>query len=351
MPQVRRALPALEGAPGITTGTQVSLAAGASQLYSNVGFQWATLTNADLGTSGSVTYTAACGEAPSSNISYISSADAAVPSAAAAKASSGACPSGSPAAGYYPWVSTNSAQWCGNNTFPVSSTTGWPSSGSFTVTASGGTATVTYAGLQANPYIAFTGLTNTSSATGSVTPGSINVHQVVSPVALPLPAGWQAGDMALAVDYGSGRGDPSGFTGLWNTFSIYGPSDLSYKVLATGDSSITIPAGAGSAIAVFVYRGVAGIGTSSWAGGGANASCPALALTKTAGNSWVTCLNAHSASVSGVNYSAYGLTNRSGGLTGTHIGVADTAKGVATWAGATDGPASGDNYAVELEST
>jgi len=349
------------GTMGYTTGTvslnmttDIVLPAGGHQTYgaggNGIGFIWGPLDNTYLGQTASITYTANCGEQPASQISFVGAADAAIAGGTAPKASSVACPTGSPAAGYYPWVSSNTAQWCGNNTFPVSaSLASWPATGSFTVTASGGVATVTYTGRTTTAPYEFTGLTNTSSATGSVAPGSNNVVGVLAPTALPLPSGWQVGDMAIAVDYGSGRGNPAGFTGLWNTFSIYGPSDLSWKVLATGDNTITMPAGKGTAIAVFVYHGVAAIGASGWAGGGTYATSPALTLAKPDGSSWVVSLDAASASVSGVNYA--GLSNRSSGLAGTHVGAADTNKGVATWPGeVSTTPASGDNYAVELES-
>jgi len=48
------------GSPSMAT--PVTLAAAANQTYTGLGFSWTALTNADLGTAGSVTYTAACGE-------------------------------------------------------------------------------------------------------------------------------------------------------------------------------------------------------------------------------------------------------------------------------------------------
>ncbi len=53
------------GSPDMTgAGNNVQLAPGASQNYTNLGFQWAELTNADLGKSASVSYHADCGEVP-----------------------------------------------------------------------------------------------------------------------------------------------------------------------------------------------------------------------------------------------------------------------------------------------
>ncbi len=352
------------GLMGYTTGTtgnnmttDIVLAGGASHTYgaggNGVGFIWATLDDTYLGQTASVTYTANCGEQPASGISFVGAADAAITTGTAIKASSVACPTGSPAAGYYPWVSSNTAQWCGNNTFPVSaSLASWPASGSFTVAASGGTATVTYTGRTTTSPYEFTGLTNTSSATGSVAPGSNNVVQVLAATALPLPSGWQPGDVALALNYGASAAVVTNFTGIMSAFGNYGPSKLGYKVLAAGDQNITIAANKGVGIAVVVYRGVAGIGSSTWAGdpGSVGLAVPGLTLTKTGGSSWVVGLFASaSVNVSGLSFS--GLTTR-GPFTGTRAGVLDTNKGVSTWAGMTGGPlATGDEYAVELESS
>ncbi|MFZ0128134.1 MAG: hypothetical protein WB808_13120 [Candidatus Dormiibacterota bacterium] len=340
---------------GNTAPASVLLASGAAQTYTNVGFSWATLINADLGTSGSVSYHATCGEAPVSAISFVGSADTLVAGGTAKTASSIACPAGSPAAGYYPWVSANTAQWCGNNTFPASaSLSTWPTSGSFTVLASGGTATVTYTGVQSSPYNAFTGLTNTSSATGSVTPGSSNVHQVISSTTLSLPSGWHVGDTALVINVGTGAAQAPGYTAIGGAFGNYGKSKIGYKVLGSGDGSITVPANQGASLAVAVYRGVAGIAPElGYAGdpGSVALACPALTLTNTSGSSWVIGLfGSASANVDAMTLT--GMTSRSGSFVGLRDGIYDTNKGVSTWPGATGGPvATGDEWAVELLSS
>lgn len=72
MPEVVHWTTALSGlssrftaAPGTPSiASDVTLAVGANQPYSGFGFVWSTLSNPDLGTSGSVTYTANCGEVP-----------------------------------------------------------------------------------------------------------------------------------------------------------------------------------------------------------------------------------------------------------------------------------------------
>ncbi len=330
-----------------------TLAPGATESDLSAGFSWATLTNADLGTSGAVTYAASCREGVASNISFVGSADTLVAGGTAKTASSIACPTGSPAAGMYPWVSANASQWCGNNTFPVSaSLSTWPTSGSFTVAASGGTATVTYTGVQSSPYNAFTGLTNTSSATGSVTPGSSNVHQVLPSTTLTLPSGWAVGDTALAINVGAtGAAVPPGYTGIGTAFGNYGRSKIGYKVLGSGDGSITVPASTGTSLAVVVYRGVSGIAPElGYAGdpGSVALACPALTLTNTSGSSWVSCLfGSASANVNAMTLT--GLTSRSSSFVGPRDGVYDTNKGVSTWPGAAGGPvATGDEWAVEL---
>lgn len=339
------------GSPSVAN--PVALAAGASQTYTNIGFSWATLTNADLGTSGSVVYTASCGEPPASNISFIGSADTLVAGGTAKTANSIACPAGSPAAGMYPWVSANASQWCGNNTFPVSaSLSTWPSSGSFTVAATGGTATVTYTGVQSSPYNAFTGLTNTSAATGSVTPGSSNVHQVLPSTTLTLPSGWAVGDTALVINVGTtGAAQAPGYTAIGGAFGNYGKSKIGYKVLGSGDGSITVPAGQGTVLAVAVYRGVSGIAPElGYAGdtGSVALAVPGLGLTNTTGSSWVVGLfGSASANVEAMTLT--GMTSRSGSFVGVRDGIYDTNKGVSTWPGATGGPAAtGDEWGVEL---
>ena len=244
------------------------------------------------------------------------------------------------------------AQWCGNNTFPVSTTlASWPSSGSFTVTASGGSATVTYTGTQTSPYFAFTGLTNTSSATGSVTPGSNNVVQILAPATLTLPSGWAVGDTAVVINVGTGAAVPAGYTGIGTAFGNYGKSKIGYKVLTSGDGSIPVPVGSGASMAVAVYRGVAGIAPElGYAGdpGSVALGVPALTLTIPSGTSWVVgLLGSASTSVDGLSLS--GMTTRSGSFVGPRAGVFDTGKGVTSWPGATGGPvAAGDEWAVEL---
>ena len=60
------------GSTGNLLSTDLNLAAGANHSYSSLGFQWATLTNADLGASASVSYTANCSEVPPAPVSHIS---------------------------------------------------------------------------------------------------------------------------------------------------------------------------------------------------------------------------------------------------------------------------------------
>jgi hypothetical protein len=320
-----------------------------------VGFTWAALDNTYLGKTATLTYTANCGGLAQSNISFVGAVSAAVAGGTAPKVSSVTCPAGTPNAGSYPWVSVNAnnanSQWCGNNTFPVASTSGFPSSGSFTVAASGGTATISYTGVQSSPYVAFTGLTNTSAATGYVTPATNNVTGVLAPTALPLPSGWQPGDYAVAINVGTGGTVPAGFTQISSMNYIKAP--LSAKVLAAGDQNITIPAGSGTTIGVVVYRNVASVHYLGAAGNpGGVVSCPdqqTQPLQVMNGSSWVACVvGANSTGVS-MNGLA-GMTTRDA-LADTHVGFADTNGGVATFAGATGGSTgTSDDYGIELVS-
>lgn len=353
------------GLMGFATGTtannmttDIILQSGDSHVYgggsNGVGYMWATLTNQYLGQPFSATMTANCSEPPASSISYVGSNSIAVAGGTAKKASSTACPTGSPASGMYPWVSTNTAMFCGNGTFPVGATSGWPSTGSFTVAASGGTATLAYTGLTAT---SFTGVTNTSSATGSVTPGSNNVTQVLPSTNLPVPSGAAVGDYAIVVDTGNSTAAlPSGLTAVLGTTSAYGKTAAGYEKLTASDISngFTVPANTGTAIGIDVYHGVKAVDYLGEAGASGIMSCPDAqnppGLHVTTGSSWVVC--AIGSSSSGLNSGLFaGFTAR--GASNTQIAFADSGKGLATFSGL--GPYNGQpgsigNFGVELES-
>jgi hypothetical protein len=362
------------GSTGNPMSTNITLQPLASSNPYTIGFMWAELGtgvpgnngNAYLGQPFQVVYTAACSEVPppvASNISFVGALDGNVTAAAAKKASSVACPVGSPPAGSYPWVSSNANQWCGNGILPVGSTSGWPTTGSFTVTASGGAATIAYTGLTATT---FTGVSNTSSATGYVAPGTNNVTQVVPAPSIALPSGSAAGDMAIAyAEDGIGTITPSGWlipVGMGTNYTSGGYFAVADHVLTAADitaRTVVFPAGSHGMVAV--YRGVAGIGNvyTTNTGNNQNYGCnPSYdgTLSQPNGSSWVVCIGGDSRNTNPVGFnmattyggSAWGTTLRSGGFSDIKVGLADTN-------GGTKGPfappvwASGDyNYGASF---
>ncbi len=335
-----------------------TLAPGASQSYSNVGFQWATLTNADLGKTASVSYTAACSEVPPppvSKVSFVGAADAAFSTGTAPHTTSVAC-----TGGLYLHVD-GATPYCGNGTFPVASTSAFPTSGSFTVTTSGGTATVAYTGVATGM---FTGCT-TISGTGYVTPPA-TVTGVLPPHSIALPAGWLPGDYAVAyglgVSFGTGNDptSPGSWTDAYGFTSgyTYGSTNASWHMLAAGDGSVTFGTGVRHGM-VAVYRGVAGIGAKFVSNPGNNQFWGAgpLALVKTDGSSWAVVFGGDGTGTFNVA-GAYGPTafagtvNRSSAFADPLTGLADTNGGVSSWS--PPSYASGDyghggaNYALEL---
>ncbi len=257
--------------------TDLTLAGGASHTYSAVGFMWAELTNADLGQTASVTYTANCGEvpaAPASNISFVGLA--------------------------------------------------------------------TEAG-----------------------------H-----AALTFPAGTHAGDYALVLEAATGIvSPPTGYTQIAQPVAPRG--NLSYRVLVAGDTAVPAAATTVTDMQVAVYRGVAGIGSHTYYSANSNnvglsggsplyyplkatpldgVSGPAM--TKTNGSSWVVAIGYDayaSTNMSQMSFNAvvsvgppYVIggsmtTNRSAATADAHMGLADSAAGVAAW-GASAWGIVGDNF-------
>jgi predicted ribosomally synthesized peptide with SipW-like signal peptide len=265
------------GSNGNLLSTDLTLAAGASHAYDNLGFQWTALTNADLGATASVAYTANCADvppAPASNISFIGLA--------------------------------------------------------------------TEAG-----------------------------H-----AALNLPAGAQAGDTILVLEAGSSApATPTGYTSVQSTTAPR--SATFYRTMVAGDTAVPAAATTVTDVEIAVYRGVASVGShTSYSqnsnnvglSGGSPLYFPLKsvpldgvtgpAMTKTDGSSWVV----------NMGYDAYASTNMNllsfntivsstptpyvvgsqdaanrPQSTDTHVGLADTGAGVATWAGgAWTSP--GDNF-------
>ena len=349
------------GTSGDPLSTDLTLQPNASHTYTNgVGFMWAELTNADIGQTATVTYTANCSEVPAlvpTKVQFVGAVDG-VLTAPTAKQTSYSYLGGS-----YPHVET----WTGSGTLTVASASGWPSSGSFTVVTTGGSgpnpATVTYTGVSGN---SFTGLTTTSASTGYTSPGAV-VKQVVAQPSLALPSGWQPGDMAISYGLGAANapGDVPTAPGAWtaintvtNGYSAGGYTQASYRVLAAGDGNVTF----GSSVRhgmVAVYRNVAGIGGSYVANPGNNQywGCGPIALTNTDGSSVVACFGGDGTGTFNVA-GAYGPTafpgtiNRSSGFADPLTGLSDTGSGVKTWTPSTyasgDYAHGGANYGVEL---
>jgi hypothetical protein len=323
------------GLNGNLMSTDLVLAPGTNHPYDSIGFQWAELANADLGTSATIAYTATCGEVPplvAGNISFVGTANMAFVAPPATTEVN--CPDS-----MYLWISANANQWCGDGTFPVASTTAFPSIGQLSVTASGGAAVVAYTGKTATT---FTGLTNVSG-TGYVTPGAAVKGAAAT---LALPVGSQSGDTALVMTYGATSGNnpqvPAGYVSIVNSAGAGNmQTDLSSRTLVAGDNVVPgTTTGYGEEVAV--YRGVASIGAHTYNGGNVNnvggsaypLFCSALALTKTDGSSWVACMGGDGATGTNANAMVFdaNTTNRSSGNASTATGLADTNKGVAAWA-------------------
>jgi hypothetical protein len=247
--------------------TDITLAGGASHTYAGaIGFQWATLINDDLGTSGAVTYTANCGEVPAAPQSKIQ-------------------------------------------------------------------------------FIGF------ASHAGNA--------------ALTLPAGSTTGDTAVVLEAGSSVATPTGYTSI--ATPVTPKTIAAYKTLVAGDT--IVPAGGASItdMEVAVYRGVSGVGAHTYTSGnlnnvGLSGGSPLYyplksvgldgvngpAMSKADGSSWVVNLGYDAYASTNMNALSFNVvisssptpyvmgaadaTNRSSSSSDAHVGLADTAGGVATWA-------------------
>jgi hypothetical protein len=221
---------------------------------------------------------------------------------------------------------------------------------------------VTYTGTQTSPYFAFTGLTNTSSATGYVTAGSNNVVQVAPPNSIALPA-VQAGDLVISYGLAGNVSTVPTAPGTWtqvgsgNSGYSYGYTDVAYHFAAAGDTSVVFPAVTQHGM-VAVYRGVASIGASSVSNPGNNQNwgCGPLTLAQPNGSSWVACLGGDGTGTFNVAAAyapaVWGTTLRSSGFSDVLSGLSDTNHGVTSWTPPTY--ASGDyghggaNWGLEL---
>jgi hypothetical protein len=272
---------------GYTTGSvgnplvDLTLAPGGSHYYDSMGFSWATLLQADLGQTASVTYTANCGEVP---------------------------PPPPP---------------------PTS-------------------------------HIQFVGV---ASEAGHA--------------ALTLPAGSQPGDMILVLE-GDGSttvATPAGYTNIQSP--VAPRSNLSYRVMLAGDTSVPAAATTVSDIEVAVYRGVSGIGSHTYFSGNSNGvglsggsplyfplrsvaldGVSGPAMTKTDGSSWVVNMGYDNYASANMNLLSFNkvisssptpyvmdglLAGNRAQLTDVHVGLADTGAGVAAYpGGAWTSP--GDNF-------
>ena len=158
-----------------------------------------------------------------------------------------------------------------------------------------------------------------------------------------LPAGSQAGDMALALSIdGTGTAGPSGWltpTYAANNNTGY-RSATAYHVLTAADIAsghVTFPKTTGNMVAV--YRGVAGIGNeyASNSGNNQNWSCNTSYDQKliATGSSWVVCMGGDGKVPSSMKNlyapSVWGTTLRSGGFPMTSLGLSDSGHAVSSW--------------------
>lgn len=108
-----------------------------------------------------------------------------------------------------------------------------------------------------------------------------------------LPAGWQAGDLAVVFAYRDGNTGaptiPATFTSLLSAGANSNSAASASRVLQAGDSSFTFTNS--TSVICLVYRGVGGvigIGNRTQGGTtGTNIVYPAVTLSNTSGSSWV----------------------------------------------------------------
>jgi hypothetical protein len=304
-----------------------------SHLYAG-GLQWPMLVNADLNKTATITYTATCNEG--------------LPQAAVGTPTAADAPCGSPT-GTITIPSSVHVQYSVDGS-PASAGSHAYAPGTYLVTAvaepgfqllgypPGGWTLV----IGTDPCIEFIGVAG--AATGGVN-------------AVALPAGWQPGDIAIAmsVRWASLLGPtvPAGWTtldGLVTSNTTPDTSDqssrIAYRILQAGDTTTGVWANAHDTTVV-VYRNVGSVGaiSSASAVGTSPLTLPGLTLQVANGSSWV----AGMASFSGGSFTISGVTVRRAGS----IAVADTNAGVSSWAShsAVTGGLSGGKtgYSFELK--
>ena len=339
--------------PGITYSpvpADSNLTAGVKSAAYPLGFVWGSaLTNADLGQTAQVVYTAHCQDqpfAPQSKISFVGAANEATPhtfTASVKSTSNGVSVTG----------------WSGSGSLNVSSqSTSGPIY--FSVPTSGGVSPATISCTSSSTTV-FSGCT-TLDGSGTVATSAPIVFSTHAP--MTLPAGKQAGDIALLMN--SGPGSAGGMWPTGYTFSLSnGDGDLSYKVLTGSEIVVPIFANAGAQGAtVAVYRGVSAVGTTSgnYGFGAPTIAFGPLTLTKTNGTSWVVGMAFSDNSPGGTHhvqatvFSPAGLTSRNASLTNVlTTGLWDTNAGVSSPSPAFSGSDNNTSgftgyFAIELES-
>ena len=322
-----------------TMTNNITLAGGASQKYTSVGVKWESLQNQDEGATAQIVYTAHCSEAAESNVSFVSASSVSVNNGLQAEVTTG----------------TNVATFQGAGTFTTGHQNGngkilfsnYPAPYDLSVPTTAGSALVSCTAWNSGTGV-FTGCTTTSGS-GNLATGSVTI----APKNLPLPSGWQPGDLAVAMTVGDGV--PTGFGQIPNAGTVQSTTKLSQHVRAAGDPS-SFSIAAGNAAEIAIYRGTSGVGafTSATINQQVALRCGALTLQKSDGSSLVGCMAHDSFATTNVNTMGFaGLTARVASPLDNHMGVADTNSGVsafsgASWLGNWGASHSAEAYSFEL---
>jgi hypothetical protein len=193
--------------------------------------------------------------------------------------------------------------------------------------------------------------------------------------ALTLPAGAQAGDLALVLEQGTAIvATPTGYTNIAQPVAPRG--NMAYRVLQAGDTTVPAAATTVTDMEVAIYRN-ASVGSHTYYSANANnvglsggsplyyplKSTPldgvtGPAMTKTDGSSWVVCMGYDSYASTNMSQMSFNTitsagppyvldgqiaANHSASNTDAHVGLADSGGGVAAWLGGAWG-SPGDNF-------
>lgn len=324
--------------------TDLTLASGASHTYSTTGFQWNVLTNADIGQTASVAYTANCGEVPAipqSKISFVGAANEATPHTYSGTVK----------------VPTDVTGWAGTGSLSVSAQNFLIGSPVYFSVPTSGVSPATLKCTASNTSL-FSGCTTLS---GSGTVAAAAPFAFTSPAPMTLPAAAQAGDLAIVMNTSNSAPGPVpvGYTALYTAVGT--GQTLSYRFLTAGETVVPIFGNAGSSGAeVAVYRGVSAVGATKWNNGYGMSTIAfgPLTLTKTNGTSWVVGMANDDQVTSNklwtTSFSPAGLTARNAGLSYNRDGLWDTNGGVSSPSPAFSGNDGNFGYsgyfALELES-